>query len=297
VKKRLTLALVTFLAATGTLQAQQNVPTTPSSALMDALAAACRQQILEFSQFLPEQSAEAYRNLPQVQQQELMRRIVAVREPGKPLRSTTTDGTPMLRCTSPAETTELRLGRERTKGNLAFVPVTTPSGRTADFGLIRESAGWRLVSVGLLMLNVPELVKEWAAQETVARELRAVAAMRQIAAATETYRRGFGAVPETLAQLGPSPKQGASPDAANLIDGELSAGSKNNYSFRYRVFSSSRETAVRYEIIATPIQYGPGGRRSFYLDSSGVLRGGDKNGEVAGSEDPRLNERLLEEPE
>jgi type II secretory pathway pseudopilin PulG len=296
VRPRLTIALLALLAPTGTLQAQENAPATPSSALMNALGAACRQQIAEFSQYLPQESAEAYRNLPQAQQQELMRRLVAVREPGKPLRSTTTDGTPMLRCTSPAETTELRLGRERARGNLAFVPVTVPGGRTAEFGLVREPDGWRLVSVGLLMLNVPELTKEWAAQETVARELRAVAAMRQIAAAAETYRRGFGAVPETLAQLGPSPKEGASPDAANLIDGELAAGAKNNYSFRYRVYSSSRENEARYEIIATPVQYGPGGKRSFYLDSSGVLRGGDKNGDTAGPEDPRLDDRLLEEP-
>lgn len=296
-KPRLTLALLALLATPGTLRAQDNTPATPSSELMNALAAACRQQVSEFSRYLPQESAEAYRNLPQIQQQELMRRLVAVREPGKPLRSTTTDGTAMLRCTSPAETTELRLGRERARGNLAFVPVTVPSGRIAEFGLIRESDGWRLVSVGLLMLNVPELAKEWAAQETVGRELRAVAAMRQIAAAAETYRRGFGAVPETLAQLGPAPKEGASPEAANLIDVELAAGTKDNYSFRYRVYSSSREGEARYQIIATPVQYGPGGKRSFYLDSSGVLRGGDKNGDVAGPDDPRLDDRLLEEPE
>jgi hypothetical protein len=291
----LILTLALLLAAAGSLDSQEKSAATPSDTLADALAAACREQPAEFSRFLPEESAAAYRDLPLFQQQELMRRLVAVREAGKPLRSTSLEGPPVVRCTSVSETTELRLGHERVHGNLAFVPVTVPGGRTADFGLVREAGGWRLMSLGLLMLNVPELKVEWAAQEIVTRELRAVAALRQIAAAAETYRKGFGQLPETLVQLGPAPKEGISPDAANLIDAELAAGEKDNYSYRYRVFSTSRETDARYEIVATPLQYGPGGRRSFYLDSSGVMRGGDKKGEVAGPDDPRLNDRLPEE--
>jgi len=295
--RKLTMVVAVLLAAAGPLAAQQKAPATPSESLAEALIAACREQAAEFSRYLPEESAEAYRNLPQAQQQELMRRLVAVREVGKPLRSTSLDGEPVLRCTSASETTELRLGHGRVHGNLAFVTVTVPSGRTADFGLVREADGWRLVSLGLLMLNVPELKKEWAEQEIVSRELRAVAALRQIAGAAETYRKGFGQLPETLVQLGPAPKEGISPDAAGLIDAALAAGQKDNYSFRYRVNSSPGAADVRYEIIATPLQYGPGGRRSFYLDSSGVVRGGDKNGDVAGPDDPRLNDRLEEAPQ
>jgi hypothetical protein len=295
--KMLILAIAVLLAAAGPLAAQEKTPAAPSEALAEALIAACREQAGEFSRYLPEESAEAFRNLPQLQQQELMRRLVAVREAGKPLRSTSLDGEPVLRCTSPAETTELRLGHARVRGNLAFVTVTVPSGRTADFGLVREADGWRLVSLGLLMLNIPELKKEWAEQETVSRELRAVASLRQIASAAETYRKGFGQLPETLVQLGPAPKEGISPDAANLIDAALAAGQKDNYSFRYRVPSSAGDANARYEIIATPIQYGPGGKRSFYLDSSGVLRGGDKNGDVAGPDDARLSDRLEEVPQ
>jgi hypothetical protein len=291
-------ALLCLFAPLATpLAAQQNPAATPSQTLVDALSAACRQQIGEFAQFLPEESAEAYRNLSQIQQRELMRRIVAVREAGKPLRSTSTDGTPVFRCSSSSETTELRLGRERVRGNLAFVPVAVPSGLAADFGLVREPGGWRLISLGLLMLNIPELAKQWAAQEIVTREQNAVAELRKIAAAVDTYRKGFGYLPESLAHIGPAPKEGISPDAAGLIDAELASGRKDNYSYRYRVFSSSHAADARYEIIATPIQYGPGGKRSFYLDSSGVLRGGDKNGDVAGPDDPRLNDRLEEQPQ
>ena len=291
---RLSLALLLLLGAATRLPAQETAGG-PSASLLDALGAACRQQVGDFARLLPEESSEAFRNLPQIQQRELMRRIVAVREPGKPLRSSSVEGMPVFRCSSPAESTEMRLGRERTKGNLAFVPVTLPSERTLDFGLVHESSGWRLLSVGLAILDVPQLVGQWTAQEVVSRELRAVAALRQIAAAADTYRRGFGILPETLAQLGPSSKEGASPDAANLIDGELASGTKENYAFRYRVFGTSRGPDAHYEIIATPVQYGPAGKRSFYLDSDGVLRGADKAGDVAGPDDPRLNERLLEE--
>ncbi len=302
---RSTFAIAAFLALAVPCAAPlsaQNPPVpasipSPSETLVDALSVACRQQIGEFATFLPEASAEAYRNLPQVQQRELMRRLVAVREAGKPLLSTSTEGTPVLRCSSPSETTQLRMGHERVRGNLAFVTATLPSGLSADFGLVREPEGWRLISLGLLMLNIPELAKQWAAQDIVLREQNAVDEMRRIADAAETYRKAFGSLPESLAQLGPAPKEGISPDAANLIDADLAAGKKNNYTYRYRVFSPSREAGGRFEIVATPIQYGPGGKLSFYLDSSGVLRGVDRKGDVAGPDDPRLNDRLEERPD
>jgi len=293
----LAYAALLLLASAGSLRAQDATSGSATAALLDTFSAACRQQAGDFASHLPEESVEAYRNLSQALQVQLMQRIVAVPDPGKPLRSSGNDGTAVFRCTSPSESTEMRLGRERTRGSLAFIPVTLPSGRTAEFGLVHETTGWHLLSLGLLMIDVPQLAQEWAAQETAARESRAVASMRQIAAAVETYRRGFGSLPETLAQLGPAPKEGASPDAANLIGAELAAGRKDNYSFRYRLSGGVRDSRdAAYEIVATPITYGPGGKRSFYLDSSGTLRGADKKGDVAGPDDPQLNDRLEELP-
>ena len=299
---RWTLAIAAALALAGPLAAPaaaQDAATpaaghAPAATLAQALTTACRQQAGEFAQYLPDVNAEAFRNLPQVQQHELMRRLVAVREPGRPLLSTSNGGFPVLRCSSESETTELRMSAERVRGNLAFVTATLPSGLSAEFGMVREPGGWRLISLGLLMLDIPELSKQWAAQDTMGREQAAVDQMHRIADAVETYRKAFGNLPDTLAQLGPAPKEGISPDAANLIDAELASGTKANYSFRYRVYSSSRESDVRYEVIATPKEYGPGGKLSFYLDSNGVLRGGDKKGDLAGPDDPRLNDRLEE---
>src|SRR5208282_828846 len=92
--QRLILAILLLLAAAGTLPSQEKPAATPSDSLANALAAACREQPAEFSRFLPEESAAAYLDLPQFQQQELMRRLVAVRDAGKPLRSTSLEGPP-----------------------------------------------------------------------------------------------------------------------------------------------------------------------------------------------------------
>jgi hypothetical protein len=292
------LSLLAFLGLLSIPQGAAGLPAqekqemkagTPTEALTQALLAACRQQPESFHAYLPAESERAFGLLPEKRKVELMRRLVAVTEAGKPLLSSGADGTNVVRCSSPAETTEMRLGRERMKENLAFVPVTLPSGRATEFGLVREAGGWRLLSVGLLMLNITELSRQWEAQDVVARELRGVAALRRISGAVETYRKSFGALPESLAQLGPA-KDGASPETANLIDADLAAGTKDNYAFRYRAFGRAQDPGARYELAATPVQYGVEGKRSFYLDSSGVLRGGDKRGAVATEEDERIDE-------
>lgn len=44
-----------------------------------------------------------------------------------------------------------------------------------------------------------------------------------------------------------------------------------------------------YQIIAVPQLYGPKGRRSFYLDQTGVIRGDDHQGGAASSDDPEVS--------
>jgi hypothetical protein len=297
-KFRIVCVAALLVASPALLLAQDGAAVSPTEALTAAFSAACRQKAAEFANFLPEESAGAYRNLPVEKQNDLMQRLTRVNAEGKALRSTATDGSSVLRCSSPSETTELRLSGERIHQNLAFVSVTVSGGRTADFGLVREGSSWRLLSLGLLILNVPEIAKQWAAEEIVAREIRAIGFLREIASAAETYQKGFGKYPETLQQLGPpAPQVGASPDAADLIDSELAAGTKENYRFQYRSFSSSLNPDEHFEILATPIEYGPGGKRSFFLDSSGVLRGADKHGASATPQDPRVSEIVVKQPE
>jgi hypothetical protein len=44
-----------------------------------------------------------------------------------------------------------------------------------------------------------------------------------------------------------------------------------------------------YTIIAVPNEYGPNGKRSFYVDQTGVIRGDDHMGGAAAADDPVAN--------
>jgi hypothetical protein len=46
--------------------------------------------------------------------------------------------------------------------------------------------------------------------------------------------------------------------------------------------------AETFSLFSSPKDYGKTGRRSFFLDSSGVLRGADKQGGIATPTDPRI---------
>lgn len=272
-------------------QGQDGTETSPTAALTSALVAACRQNQEVFARYLPAESAVAFRALPSSQRTTLMQRLVAVGEAGTPLLASSADGRAVLRCSSPSNTVELRLGAERVQDNLAFIPVEIPAERSVEFGLVREGASWRLLSLGLLLLRVPELARQWTAQELETRESRAISALRDLAEAIKTYHQAYAALPESLKQLGPPPKEGASPEAAALVDVELAAAKKFGYAFRYRILPGEDGAEATFELAASPLEYPSSGRRSFFLDASGTLRGGDKQGAVATASDPRIEEK------
>jgi hypothetical protein len=103
-----------------------------------------------------------------------------------------------------------------------------------------------------------------------------------------TYQRAFGKLPESLAQLGPAPKEGISPDAADLIGEELAVGHRGGYAFRYRILPVPQGADPSFEIAATPDDYGHAGRRSFFLDAAGKMHAADKKGSVATMDDPAI---------
>ena len=45
----------------------------------------------------------------------------------------------------------------------------------------------------------------------------------------------------------------------------------------------------KYTVVATPKEYGKTGRRSFFMDETGIIRGADRNGEPATSDDPPID--------
>lgn len=73
----------------------------------------------------------------------------------------------------------------------------------------------------------------------------------------------------------------------NLISESLAAGSLNGYSFRIRVDDGSKNEPASFEAIATPLRFPRTGVLSFYMDETGILRGGNKNGlEADPGDDP-----------
>jgi len=306
------VALAALLAPFGA-RAQQIPQPKPAEALAEALVAACRQDETQFARFLTAENAPAFRALKPTQRAALMKRFVLLDAPGRPLLANDSQGHIVLRCEAPSITAVLTLGASRARENLAFVPVeirgpgaaagaspdSTGAGssdappRRIEFGLVREGGGWRLLSVGLLLLDLPVLAQQWAEQEreaeTQAREAAAIAALREIARAMEAYRRIFGRVPDNLLQLGPTPKGSSSAIGAGLLDADLASGQKGGYLFRMVIRGGAPEgEGGGFELAAHPAEYGKTGRRSFFLDSAGTLRGGDKQGGVATSADPHI---------
>lgn len=269
----------------------------PAGALQDTLTAACRHDEAAFAGHLTSDSAQAYRALPQEERVAVLRRLVLLDDPGRPLLSAL-EGSAVVHCEAGGVTTEMRFGAAEVRENLAFIPVSVPEGadtQSIRFGFVRESGQWKLLSVGLLMLDIPALGRQWEQADLQGRERNAVAAMRKVAGALKSYQTAYGNLPETLDQLGPPGQGGASPEMAGLLDSDLAKGLAGDYRLRYSIVpatgeenESERNKAAGFLLAATPVVYGKDGRRSFLLDASGTLRGADKNGAVATADDPSI---------
>jgi type II secretory pathway pseudopilin PulG len=278
---------------------QQQSPVPPETALSNALSAACRQDSPAFALTLTADNASAFLALPGPQRTAMMKRFVLLDEPGRVLLSTSGSGQKIVRCESPSYTTEMRLNEPRVRENLAYVPMEIPvpgeEPRKITFSFVREGGNWKLLSVGLILLDVPAMAKQWEQADLDASEDAAIADLRAVAAALDTYRRAYGKLPDTLEALGPAPPNGVSPETAGLLDADLAGGNKDGYTIRYTIKpaadNSPEEEANKpetFSVASSPKEYGKTGRRSFFLDSSGVLRGSDKQGGVATSTDPRI---------
>ena len=290
-------------AAQGQQQPPAQISEPPDAALTSVLSAACRQDSPAFTLTLTAENAAAFRELPGAQRTAMMKRFVLLDEPGKVLLSTASNGQKVVRCETPGFTTEMRLGEARVRENLAFVPMQIPikseAPRSITLGFVREGGGWKLISIGLMMLDVPAMARQWAQADLDAVEDAAVEDLRSVAAALETYRRAYGKFPDSLSALGPAPPAGISPEAASLLDADLAAGAKDGYTIRYTILpgpglradnpsGNDPYGAETFSLASSPAEYGKSGRRSFFLDSSGVLRGADKQGGLAGATDPKV---------
>jgi len=227
----------------------------------------------------------------------LMKRFVLLNEPGKPTASANPAGRPIVRCQTPDVTTEMQIGGADLRDNVAFLPMelrdaTDTTGSDAHqitLGLVREDGEWKLLSLGLLLLDLPALEVEWDVAEMETTERNAIEALNQVAKAIEAYRNKYSRLPESLANLGQPLHGAANGEAAGLLDSDLANGIKNGYAIRYVITGASTLGApAKYEVAATPQQYGRTGRRSFFRDSNGGLHAADRHGAVGSETDPKL---------
>jgi len=280
-----------FLCRTSSAQEEnpEGIPTGPAAALSDALTAACTQNQTEFANDLTPESAAAFRALASDQRVELMHRFSLADEPGKPLLSSDDQNHVVLRCSTPGNSVEFRFGAPRVQDNLAFVPVRVVKGRQTQFGLVRQNGRWRVLSVGLLLIDIPQLARQWEQQAFAPKEEAVVKTMRGLKSAIERYQRAFGKLPQSLAQLGPAPPGEISPDQASLVSKDLAAGDAGGYRFQYQMVSPPADPGNQtFEITATPDDYGKSGLRSFFMDAEGTIHAADKQGVPATSADPVL---------
>jgi hypothetical protein len=273
-------------------------PDAATAALRDALFAACSQSEQAFSQFLTTRNAETFARLTPSARVALMKRFVLLNQPGKPSLLPATSGRPTIRCEIPGGAAELQIGGAEISDNLAFLPVevrdaTDTAGASTirvQMGLVRENRSWKLLSVGLVLLDLPALAFEWDAAEMDSTERAAIDALKKIADAIESYRRAYSHLPEGLEKLGPPQRASAvGPNAAGLLEADLASGVRSGYRFRYVISgSSSLGAPAKYEIAATPETYGRTGRRSFFRDTNGGLHAADRQGAVGSEVDPRI---------
>ena len=269
----------------------------PSAALKAVLSAACSQNQAEFGRFLTARSNEAFSRMTPQARIALMKRFVLLNEPGKPTASANPVGRPIVRCQTPDVTTEMQIGGADLRDNVAFLPMelrdaTDTTGSDAHqitLGLVREDGEWKLLSLGLLLLDLPALEVEWDVAEMETTERNAIEALNQVAKAIEAYRNKYSRLPESLANLGQPLHGAANGEAAGLLDSDLANGIKNGYAIRYVIAGASTLGApAKYEVAATPQQYGRTGRRSFFRDSNGGLHAADRRGAVGSETDPKL---------
>jgi hypothetical protein len=282
----ITLLLVLALVAPPAVRAQAGQEVSPSAALSSMLIAACRQNEAEFAQYLTAYNSAAFEKLPADQRKALLRRLSLLDAPGRPLVSSDPQNHPVLRCESSSATVEYRFGAERIHENLASIPVQVVDGNATEFGLVREGGGWRLLSLGLLLFDIPQLSKQWAQEDLAAREDAMAKTLRELANVITRYRNTFEKLPESLAQLGPPEQDGVSPEAADLTPKDLASGTYKGYRLRYRILPAPNGGEPRFEIAAAPIDYGKMGKRSFFLDAEGKLHAADHQGEFSTTDDP-----------
>ncbi|HET9802560.1 MAG TPA: hypothetical protein VFP96_04945 [Candidatus Acidoferrum sp.] len=271
--------------------------TGPAAALRDALVAACSHDEVAFRRFLTERNSGSFNRLTVAARTELMKRFVLLADPGKPAATANAAGRPIVSCATPYGTAEIQLGGTDLHDAVAFLPVDLREASDPDtgaahhvlFGMVRENGNWKVLSIGLLLLDLPSLEVEWDQAEISTSEGQALVELNEVAAAVEKYRKTYSRLPDSLEKLGPAKKNTPTAEAAGLLDVDLAAGRKNGYTFRFVIVGANDVGApAKYELAATPSIYGRTGKLSYFRDVAGVTHAGDHAGAIGDPKDPQV---------
>jgi len=269
----------------------------PATAMKEILVDACSHDETSFRRFLTVRNAQAFSQMTAAARMELLKRFVLLEDAGVPSVTSERNGQTVIHCQTPQGSAAIHIGTTELHDNVAFLPVDISDASDPDpadahhisMSLVREDGQWKILSIGLVFLDLPSLAAEWDRAESAENEKAALASLKSLSAAIEDYRRTYLRLPESLAQLGPPAKGAASVTAAGLIDAQLASGHKNGYSFRYVIVGANDVGApAKYELSATPQPYGRAGKTSFFRDSSGVYHAADHQGAVGSDLDPKI---------
>jgi hypothetical protein len=297
--KRASLVVPLLLAACTSTLGQSAAADSPASILRDALVAACSQNPTEFVRALTARNAEAFGRMTPPARETFLKRFVLLDKPGKPRTQNEPSGNVVVYCQTSDITTQMEIEKPELRDNLAYLPLTVKdsgdsAGLTAHhvtMGMVREAGQWKILSLGLLFLDLPSLEIEWDRAEIKSNEQSAIASLKALAEAIEIYRKTYTRLPESLKSLGPAANNAPKSDGAGLIDESLAGGRKDGYSYRYVIVGANISGApARYEVAAIPSEYGRSGLRSFFRDSSGQFHAGDHRGAIGSELDPKLEE-------
>jgi type IV pilus assembly protein PilA len=125
-----------------------------------------------------------------------------------------------------------------------------------------------LIVIAIILIILSIALPKMSQSQMHAREMGAIATLKTINTVQIQYQSQFGQYASSLAQLGPPAGAGGSEgaQAANLISGNLASGSTGGYNY------TVTQTPTGFAAVAVPKVYNNTGRRSFYLDQTGVIR-------------------------
>lgn len=293
------LLFLLTLAAASKASGQAPAANSPAIALRDALTAACSQNTAEFVRVLTTRNAEAFARMTPPARATLLKRFVLLDKPGTPRTQGDPAGHLQVFCATPEVTTLMDIDQPELRDNLAYLPLdikdahdtTGVSAHHVVMGMVREAGQWKIVSLGLLFLDLPSLEAEWDRAEIKSNEQAAIASLKLLVEAIENYRKLYTRLPDALKVLGPPENGTPKPEHAALVDQEMATGSKDGYSFRYVIVGANTSGApAKYQVAAIPTEYGRTGQRSFFYDAAGGFHAGDHKGAVGSDLDPKLDE-------